>query len=254
MLGKLMKYEFRSTGRTFLPLYGALIIIAALNRLLYNMHFETPKVIGTFLATMLIVGVAVITLVLTLQRFRRNLLGTEGYLMFTLPVNTDALIWSKLITSAVWFVASAGVVMLSIFIMAMKSDQLQELLKALSSLHITDPNATWVIAEFALMCLVSLFAGVLTFYACMALSLLFNKRRGLAAFGMFIGFNFLQQVLMGAAIGILDPMEPSRLLNTMNSIQQAATFIGCILLWNAVFGVAFYLITRYMLKRKLNLE
>ncbi len=31
MLGKLLKYEFRATGRLFLPLYGALVIFALIN-------------------------------------------------------------------------------------------------------------------------------------------------------------------------------------------------------------------------------
>lgn len=254
MLGKLIKYEFKATGRTFLPLYGALLVIAALNRLVFTLRFETPKVIGTFLATMLIVAVAVITLVLVLQRFRKNLLGAEGYLMFTLPVGTDALIWSKLITAAIWCLSSACVVILSIFIMKVGTEDIAQLWRALSSLRITDLNTAWVIAEFVLMFIVALFAGVLTFYVCMALSLLFNRRRGLVSFVAFIAINFIQQVCMSAGIFILDPMHPMRTLDTMPPVYQASVAMGAVFIWCAVFGAAFYLITRYMLKRRLNLE
>ena len=33
MLRKLMKYEFTATGRIFLPLYGALIVVAFIQRM-----------------------------------------------------------------------------------------------------------------------------------------------------------------------------------------------------------------------------
>ena len=38
MLRKLMKYEFTATGRIFLPLYGALIVVAFIQRLFLNFN------------------------------------------------------------------------------------------------------------------------------------------------------------------------------------------------------------------------
>ena len=32
MLGKLLKYEIKSTARTFLPLYGMILLVALINR------------------------------------------------------------------------------------------------------------------------------------------------------------------------------------------------------------------------------
>ena len=32
MLGKLLKYETKATARIFLPLYGALVLLAVINR------------------------------------------------------------------------------------------------------------------------------------------------------------------------------------------------------------------------------
>ena len=86
MLGKLMKYEFMATGRTFLPLFAALILVSIVNRLLSSLGLNVPSAIGTVVSVILMVGVAVVTLLITLQRFRNNLLSNEGYLMMTLPV------------------------------------------------------------------------------------------------------------------------------------------------------------------------
>lgn len=51
-------------------------------------------------------ALGVLTIVVTIQRFRKNLLGDEGYLMFTLPVSTSSLILSKCITALIYAVLS----------------------------------------------------------------------------------------------------------------------------------------------------
>ena len=40
MLGRLIKYEFKATARTFLPLYGVLLLLAGLNRLFMEFKFQ----------------------------------------------------------------------------------------------------------------------------------------------------------------------------------------------------------------------
>jgi type IV secretory pathway VirB3-like protein len=92
MLGKLLKYEFKATSRIFLPMFGALLIVAAFSRLFMSLSFDVPSVIGVTVSVIMIIGIIVMTFLLTIQRFNKNLLGSEGYLMFTLPVSTDRLI------------------------------------------------------------------------------------------------------------------------------------------------------------------
>ena len=45
----------------------------------------------------LIISISAITLIIMVQRFYKNLLGDEGYLMFTLPVKTWQNVLNKLI-------------------------------------------------------------------------------------------------------------------------------------------------------------
>ena len=45
MLKKLLKYEFIATGRIFLPLYGALLIVAFIQRLFLNLNFVNLETI-----------------------------------------------------------------------------------------------------------------------------------------------------------------------------------------------------------------
>lgn len=65
-----------------------------------------------------ILAIAVLCFVNTIQRFYQNLLGREGYLMHTLPVNENQLILSKLLTSMVWVLCSGlvGIVCITVMV------------------------------------------------------------------------------------------------------------------------------------------
>ena len=103
MLGKLMKYEFKATSRMLLPINGAMLLFALINRLFMELNFfQTGNMAISALATvmavmyvMVIIAAFVITLIVIIQRFYKNLLTDEGYLMFTLPVKAHSHITSK---------------------------------------------------------------------------------------------------------------------------------------------------------------
>ena len=112
MLRKLLKHEFRATGRVMLPMYLVLLVTAIGSNLAGRKMLDGPEILTTLglLIVMAfgfaIFGVLLMSFVLMIQRFYKNLLQDEGYLMFTLPVSVHQHIWSKLIVSAVWFAAT----------------------------------------------------------------------------------------------------------------------------------------------------
>ena len=121
MLGKLLKHEFRATGRIMLPLMGALLALALMANLsirgMTSSLSDIPALRILFILILIffgmgIVAVGVMALVVMVSRFYRNLLKSEGYLMFTLPVSVHELVWAKLIVSLVWFVATALLIFL----------------------------------------------------------------------------------------------------------------------------------------------
>ena len=120
MLRKLLKHEFRATARIMLPLYLVLLVTAVGANIttqgLSNSSYQILRLLGALLAMafgIAIIGVCVMSLVVMVQRFYKNLLGDEGYVMLTLPVNLHQQVWSKLIVSAVWFAATFLAVVLA---------------------------------------------------------------------------------------------------------------------------------------------
>ncbi len=106
MLGKLMKHEFRSSAHSVMNIYIAAVVTLAVMLLSYAVKVTWVGVIGSI--ALIIIGLicVVITLVAVVTNFNRTLYGAEGYLSYTLPVKSSALLTAKAIVSFVWVLLS----------------------------------------------------------------------------------------------------------------------------------------------------
>ncbi len=259
MFGKLMKYEFKATSRIFVPLFSALLIVSAFSRLMSALQSKTPHVIGVTAASLLIASAFVITLILTIQRFYKNFMSNEGYLMFTLPVSTDKLIWSKLLVAAIWNIVCVAVVSLSIMIMAMSGNELDTLAQAFARIGFPSVNEGFFAVEFIAIMAGILLSAILSLYACMALSLLFNRHRVSISFAIYIAMIILFQILavIAASIASSVDLQLGAGLNAFISSHPAGAVHAVMLialLGVCAVGAVFFLVTRYMLKNRLNLQ
>lgn len=134
MLTKLIGYEMKAFGRIILPLYAATLGMALIMGL--GVRFLDERFYSNFLGAMvvmafviLIFATMIMTGVLSVQRFYRNLLGNEGYLMFSLPVGTHHLILSKVIGSLIWSFLSGAVAVCTVAIMGLAAVPLEDIMK-----------------------------------------------------------------------------------------------------------------------------
>ena len=262
MLVKLMKYEFMATGRIFLPLYGALLILSVVNTIFSNLDLTAPAVIGIMISVLIIIGILVVTFLLIIQRFWTNLLTSEGYLMMTLPVNTDKIILSKVFVAAIWSAASAVVVTLSVLIMTITGISLADVVNAIRELILAiplrSPQLAILSAEVFLAIALSTMTSILMLYACMSFSMVSNKYRWLVAVGAYIALMTALQTIgvifatIGVAAGLYADIERFLLSFTLFGKTQIIVLIYFII--EATFCALYYFITRYMLKKRLNLQ
>ena len=182
MLGKLMKHEFRATGRVALPLCGvmlALSVISGFALRFWNANEAISRagswIVSLYGASIFAVGVGVFAVLM--QHYKRNLLGDEGYLMRTLPVSVHELLLSKLFVALLWYVAAAVLIGLSMMIVGALSGELEgawlwDVLRWVVSTY----DARWwvgmVLGGFGSLALMTLL-----FYADFTLSQAFRKHR-----------------------------------------------------------------------------
>lgn len=257
MLGKLIKYEFKATARTLIPLYIALLSFALINKLFMgssnnldsDVFGSIPFIISIFAYGCTMAAVFIITFFVIVQRFYKNLLGDEGYLMNTLPVPTWKNIVSKLIVSIIWSTVSGIIAILSIFIMAFSPELLSDLSYEFNSAIGYLPKEYYGYAiEFIVYGVVSTIASTLTLYLSISIGHLFNKRRILLSFGAFIIIN----MIIGAIQGFIQGVTQGR-VDMVNEFNIMPTIHG--LLFSEVLSViVFFMACNYIIKNKLNLE
>lgn len=130
MLTKLLKYEFKSTYLRALSAFGVYAVLVAV--MLIFFRNRVPLVV--FFITVGIIALWVMTLINLFQRYNGNLYGSEGYLMFTLPVNAKKLLLSKCISALVWIILLGIVTGVTLLIMAAcynSISQVQSLISAI---------------------------------------------------------------------------------------------------------------------------
>lgn len=288
MLGKLLKYELKASARTLLPLYAGTLLIALvcgvsmairvdnMNEFHQYMANGTAVTYGSFADpidggidtligfTMILVfafcvAVTVLTVMSVVQRFNHGIAGNEGYLMFTLPVKHETLLASKLLGALIWTLASLLVFFLVGVLIGGPSLFVER--EFFDWAYLWERIWTWVqdyslgfsLLLTALNGLLSIISVILTIYLAVMVGQMeqFNKYRvAVAVVAFFVitwAFGLVESVVMGLP-GI--NMRPEHVADVYGNYNMIA---GMDSLCTAIFCIACFYGTVWMMKKKLNL-
>lgn len=265
MLGKVLKYEFKSTTRLFLPTYLATLVFALLERLFGNISFLQNlwggRIYGliTTIYVLIIIMTICLTFVLIVQRFYKNLLKDEGYLSQTLPVSVDTHIWGKVIPAVAWTVLSTLVVCLSLLLLLGTNENLSEFgrgwneFRSYFNYAFTMP--LWLfITEIVIVVILGAFSGILAFYSALSIGNLANSHKVLASVAAYFVLSMVLGTVYGAIAGVIGSTSWGNWEFETISTGLWTLLMGCLALFILVDGAIHYLISRYILKNRLNLE
>ena len=266
MLGKLLKYEFKSTARTFLPLYGILLLSAFISGLLTDSNsWNLATRISNTIFFGLCFAVLVLTVLTLIQRFSKNLLQDEGYLMMTLPVKTYQLILSKLLCAMVWSIGSIFVGMFAFYLLFSATSILTfgfwqavftEFLPSFFELLAQIPGVYyWTLTQSLLLSLLTLSSFILMVYLSLSVGQLpmVAKHKKLASFGAFILLYILNQIIMIKSFAFLAVSYHPHLLYS-GSITDINSSLSIMIAVVLALNLAFFAGTNYILQKHLNLE
>lgn len=260
MLSKLLKYEIKATARTFLPLYAALLVFAAINQLINSLssdHWGAPEVISMTAYIIILVGMCVMTYIVMIQRFYKNLLSDEGYLMFTLPTKPWMHITGKLLASMLWMVLSGIVAFISIIIIALDKIPFGGIFKGLAEAfgelydHLGGSFYLFTL-EFIIGAVLSLASSILIIYAAIAIGHLFNRHRILASFGAFLVLNTITQILFTSLGTIVIKIYEASAADPSETGVHFLIWLFITLL--GIFTAGYFFTTNIILSKRLNLE
>lgn len=274
MLGKLIKYELKACGRIFIPIYICILVVAAIIGIFSNTQILEVPVILVFVLMGLFVALGVMTVVLILQRFKKNLLEDEGYLMFTLPVSTKSLILSKYITSLIYMVLSIIVAILTFTIILLFGGNLDVSVFGNHEFW-TSLNQILLQKNIVSFIILAILGGLATYtlfifnvYLSLAIGQLpkFNGNRIIISVITFFIINIIIGIIQSTVSVSAFAMQTTININTnttsaadvINGINTALGGINAYNIVNLIVSfciiVVLFIGTNWILNKKLNLE
>jgi len=264
MLGKLMKYEWKATWK-FMTLANLMIVIMTiladitvkLDLFSYDkedvLQFIALMMMMTYILSMfaMVIGVAIFLI----YRFYTSTYSDQGYLLHTLPVDKHHIIIAKVLVSALWIIVSELVMYLSIIVLVAANGELFETLSdsmdTIVSMTISETVEVKGLAVVMSLIafLFGLFARLLKVTACISLGQLSANHKILLSVVYYFGIYIVQKIFSGFYFVFIG-------LFYSKGNYMGDMYFGweSMLLSGILYSVVFYLITWYVMDRKLNLE
>ena len=268
MLGTLLKYEFKAVGRILLPLFGAWLIAAALLGLSIGGD-GGQSVLFMALTALLYGGVAMAALILTtiilIQRFYNNLLGNEGYLMFTLPVSTGQHIINKLLSASAWGTIGTVVAIASGILIAMTIEGpatlFEEIQFMVGDLQVVlgEGGITFLLM-LEMLVVIFLAFGVIgaKVYAAIAVGHQWSNHRIMGAIIAYIGFGIIETIIGNIVGAITDNSWFYTKLDSISMNMSTAGFASLVMFAGiiicAIVAAIYGFVSWKLLDKRLNLE
>ena len=271
MLGKLIKHDLRATWKVAVSLDAVQIVLGIMTAIMiyFVPHVGESFGMGLFMFSFIgvfyigIIAANIITLIFLVIRYYRNLYTSEGYLTFTLPVKTDMIIHSKVITGSIWMFLSYVCTIIAIltvglgFISNLDVPR-DEIGAAFSEIYtvmgFADPGFAAVLVFLILLTPV---AGVLCMYFCISIGQLWSGHKVLGSVLCVVGLYIINQIVSQVIFMI------SGFWNMMSSsgADIDATFglmykntmliLGIVTLIQAVI---YYVVCIFIARKKINLD
>ncbi len=273
MLGKLLKYEVRSVARNFVPIYVMILVLSGFTGLLLQQaevfSFTGGGMFLTLLGAILVslyIALFVITLLMVINRFNKNLLGDEGYLMMTLPVRVEEIIHSKWISAFIWYIFSGIVAGISFLLLFFWAIDFVDMRNAMKLLH----EIVQEVSIISILLLLGLsFFSFLKFIFFVYFSLAaahlpkFNGHRKIWAIAIYIVLgnivNIVQSQILNTvydieSIGVPAGMPRQAAMFTPEVWQRANGYLGLALVLEIIVVCGLFYGVHHILSKKLNLD
>ena len=266
MLGKLLKYEWKTSGKIFLGLNLYMIVITIMGFIMLSLGLaDANEKVATFITPILsvcyvlsIFAISIAVCILILYRFFKSLYTDEGYLTHTLPIKPSTILLSKFIYGFLCTFVTSIIIMFSILLIFIAAIPDTDLIATTQEAILTISKQTGMsVSGFIILSIVylvlSIVSGLLCFYASISLGQLFKKHKLIGSFvwyGVFyiIGqiFSTIYLIIMGfTSLDLTNEITANTFVDRMLSTSLVFAIISCIIYW---------FISNYIISKKLNLE
>lgn len=262
MLRKLLKYDFRNSGRLLLPIYAGLLLISLFGKLILetNLYQTVPssiQILSVMTYVLIIIVCFVGTPIYFVVYFYRSFYTDKGYIVHSLPITTHQKLISKVISSFIMELITFAICLLSISMILYDREVFSYIRRAFLSIDVnframTDVSfQTFLMLTFVAM-LTSILTQLLMLFAAISIGQFFNTHRILGAIGAYLILYFFNQFISMILLLII----------SVNMVSTGAFVTGTSLLAlyglticsNLLLSLAYYMISYYFMEKRLNLN
>lgn len=249
MLKQLLKYDFRSTGRILIPTYctfmGITIVSYLTNTIFVSFLKDSPvtDIIAAIAFIILILGMSILpmlTLIVLVVDFYKNMVGKGGYLTYTLPTQPHTIMLSKIIMTALWEFIAVILVAISVFVIVCSPQMQAEISLIPQDAEFILSVRFWCILVFGM--LVALTSEALIWYFSISLASLFQKHKVIMSFVFYFVSDMTIQILlmiMGFLAGFLAGffgVTSDSIENMGAEMELFLTLVGIVYLFVGIIG------------------
>ena len=261
MLGKLIKYEFKSLVHDLGVLYLVWMSLTVLISTLSKGIFNVPELIETVLIAswaLSFIAALVMTMVVIIDRgFYKKFYGVEGYFPLSLPVKTSTHIWSKVITGTIWMLLVMLFGFVVMMIMTLTEDSLgayQQIKIFINEYPAQARDVIILLLELLILGIIYISRFVLKILTCINISVQLSRFRTLVQGVLFVAITALEIYAMISVIGKLSGKFALNLVMFEDTLRIAVYGLGVLILIQVVEFAIYFLVSNYLMKNRLNLE
>ncbi len=268
MLKKLFKYEWKEISKSLIILHGIVLLFAVLTRISFAVSGglnENSTIAGLFffLSIMVIGTAAIFTVVFIGYRFYKDVFTDQGYLTNTLPVTPQQIIISKGLTGILWMVLDIIVVIAAIFIIMADKETFSNLSQLMKEVigYLFHGRSLLTGCLIVATIVLTPFVSVLKMYVSVSIGSLLSGHKLLGSVGVYAGIYVVEQIIMIITIAVTGNSFISSSLESENAwemqvtgVQIANTTMIINLIISLIIFIAGFLVTKYIMTKKLNLQ
>lgn len=271
MLGKLIKYDIRSTWRDFAAVYLSILLGVLILPPLFN-HFNND-IVNTFAGLIgagIVIATIVVMVITLFKIFNTNVFSKEGYLTMTLPATSMQIVVSKLLISTMWIVLTGIVsaIAICIFVLNLNAVPWAEVTAAFRKvMSMFDSNGAFTIALLIVAMILSTVKEIAKLFLACSIAHLkqLNRFRVPGGILSYFLFSWLETLIAQAFVLVLSLFpymdELTQQLEQMNDLSGIHQFTGLFngvmsvgILYTMVLTVVYAIGTIWILNRKLDLD
>lgn len=272
MLGRLIRYDLKSTTRFLIVIHAFLLVFSILGRIFLTSRipYEIDDIDELLIALtftiyiILFVGASLGTIIVIAVRFYKNLFSDEGYLTNTLPVTRGMHLLSKTLSGTIWCIIDSFILYLCATILI----AVPPLTNSLSShwgelLHLLgfsgQSSFYFFLFYMVVLTIIGSLANVVSTQAAIILGQLFNGHKVLGAVVCYFIITTISSIAATVLMGIYGLLTNNLIIGVSGSadITFASYMIRILNLSFAleiIFTIVLYIVSYLIMKKKINLS